>query len=94
MAHYTSAELDPMVSTEQVIHLLRAATDTFPSLTARSSHKYISSDDKRWQKMLHKFTTNYRDADLNFIKVLFAQGNEMTWDEKQLCDFHHCSIFG
>ena len=96
LAHYTSAELDPMVSTEQVIHLLRAATDTFPSLTARSSHKYISSDDKRWQKMLHKFTTNYRDADLKFIKVLFAQGNEMTWDEKQLCDFelHHCSIFG
>ena len=72
LAHYTSAELDPMVSTEQVIHLLRAATDTFPSLTARSSHKYISSDDKRWQKMLHKFTTNYRETDLNFIKALFA----------------------
>ena len=64
----SSAELDAMVSTEQVIHLLRAATDTFPSLTARSSHKYISSDDKRWQKMLHKFTTNHRGADLNFIR--------------------------
>ena len=73
-----------MVSTEQVIHLLRAATDTFPSLTARSSHKYISSDDKRWQKMLHKFTTNYRETDLNFMKVLFAKGYEVTWDEKQL----------
>ena len=71
-------------STEQVIHLLRAATDTFPSLTARSSHKYISSDDKRWQKMLHKFTTNYRETDLNFMKVLFAKGYEVTWDEKQL----------
>ena len=96
LAHYTSAKLDAMVSTEQVIHLLRAATDTFPSLTARSSHKYISSDDKRWQKMLHKFTTNSSDADLNFISALFAQGNEMTWDEKQLFDFelHHCSVFG
>ena len=96
LAHYTSAELDAMVSTGQVIHLLRADTDTFPSLTARSSHKYISSDDKRWQKMLHKFTTNYRETDLSLIKVLFAQGKEMTWDEKQLCDFelHHCSVFG
>ena len=84
MAHYTSAELDAMVSTEQEIHLLRAATDTSPSLTARSSHKYISSDDKRWQKMLHKFTTNYRETDLNFMKVLFAKGYEVTWDEKQL----------
>ena len=84
LAHYTSAELDAMVSTEQEIHLLRAATDTSPSLTARSSHKYISSDDKRWQKMLHKFTTNYRETDLNFMKVLFAKGYEVTWDEKQL----------
>ena len=34
--------------------------------------------------MLHKFTTNYRETDLNFMKVLFAKGYEVTWDEKQL----------
>ena len=62
---------------EQVIHLTRETghqyictrntfepgSDTF-GRRQPSRHKYIWSDDSWWQKMLHKFTTSYREIKL------------------------------